>query len=421
MLPAVAAVTVIAMLALAGCSSGNSSSAGNGGGSGAKAGTQIDFWWFKNKPQEKVMDQLAAQFQTETGIKVNVHEDVAFADYYNHLVNAIAAGDAPDAVEFNSAQFGQLVASHALASLNDQVSSWSGQKDVIPTLWPGLESVDGKTKYAMPLNFLTFIMLYRKDLLAKAGVPVPKTQEELVSASKKLAATGHGQYGFMVRAGFNGQDNWTAFLVAGGARIVDNSGKVVLDSPEAKTANDLYISTYPYAPPGTIGTTSGLQLVQTLEAGTATMIIDNIGGARALTDPSKVGAALIPSASGDPSQTKYMGGLNMTGVLAGSKKKDAAFKWLSYLAEQKAQLAIAKSTAGYLPVVTSVAQDPQFKDDPFFQTSLTAAANGAIIWPALPGVAKAAQAWQPVFQGALLGKNSNDEVIKTVTAALQSS
>jgi ABC-type glycerol-3-phosphate transport system substrate-binding protein len=265
------------------------------------------------------------------------------------------------------------------------------------------------------------MLLYRKDLLQEGGVAVPKKQEDLLTASKQLASVRQGQYGFMVRGGYNGQDNWASFLVAGGARIVDESGKVVLDSPAARTANDLYISTFPYAPPGAATTTSGLQLVQALEAGTATMIIDNIGGARALTEPdaSNVDAAVLPSASGDPGNTEYMGGLNLTGVLASSKNKAAAFQWIAYLAEAKAQLAIAKSTAGYLPVVTSVMNDSQFKDDRFFQTSVAAAKNGTIVWPALVGVTKATQqTWQPLFQGALLGKNSGDAVLQGVTDSL---
>jgi multiple sugar transport system substrate-binding protein len=389
-------------------------------GSASLAGSQINFWWFKNDPNEKVMDQLAADFKNETGITVAVQESIAFADYYNSLTNAIAAGTAPDAAEFNSALFGQLIASNVLANLNDDVGAWGESKGVIPTLWPTCTNVDGSTKYALPLNLLMFMLLYRKDLLQEAGVQVPKTQDDLVSASKVLAGVRQGQYGFMVRGGYNGQDNWAAFLVAGGARIVDDGGKVVLDSPVAQSANNLYISTFPYAPPGAATTTSGLQLVQALQAGTATMIIDNIGGARALTEPSEnVDAAVLPSATGDPSKTEYMGGLNLTGVLSSSKNKAAAFKWISYLAEAKAQLAIAKSSAGYLPVVTSVIEDPQFKNDRFFQTSVAAAKNGTIVWPALAGVTKATQqTWQPLFQGALLGKNSGDAVLKGVSDSL---
>ena len=93
---------------------------------------------------------------------------------------------------------------------------------------------DGKTQYAKPNKFLMFYLYYRKDILKAAGVGVPKTQQEFVDAAKALAASAPGkQFAFNLRAGNGGWDQWAAFLVAGGAKFIDDSGKVVLNSPEA--------------------------------------------------------------------------------------------------------------------------------------------------------------------------------------------
>jgi multiple sugar transport system substrate-binding protein len=115
-----------------------------------------------------------------------------------------------------------------------------------------------------------------------------------------------------------------------------------------------------------------------------------------------------------------MGTMNANAVLADSEKKDAAFQWISYLAEEKAQLAITESPNGYLPVVGSVADDPKFADDPYFQASIEASQQaGTVAWPSIPGTTVATQqTWQPLFQGALLGDNSADDVITGVADSL---
>src|SRR5699024_8369458 len=115
--------------------------------------------------------------------------------------------------------------------------------------WSYVKGPKGDTTYALPNKFLMFYMFYRKDLFAKYGVEVPKTQQEFVAACKKLYHPDEDHYAFDIRGGDNGQDQWAAFLIAGGAKFLNDKGEVVLDSPEARKANDLYISTYKYAPP----------------------------------------------------------------------------------------------------------------------------------------------------------------------------
>lgn len=385
------------------------------------SGTTIDYWYWQDDTTDTTIQDLADKFKSETGITVNIMDDIAQPDFFDSLVNAVAAGNAPDATHLNTNMLGQLITAGVLEDLNDEIQGWDKAGDITETLWQYVENADGSVRYAMPNRYLMFYMYYRADLFAAAGVEVPKTQEEFVAASKAMAASAPDTYGFDIRGGPNGQDQWAAFLVAGGARFVDSSGAVAFDSPESRASNDLYIDTYDSAPPGAIN--SGFpQIVANFQAGTATMIINHLGSANALVESlgdDKVGVALIPSATGDPSQTTYMGTMNMNGVLASSENKQAAFEWIAYLAEADAQLAIAKSPNGYLPVVTSVANDPAFADNKFFQTSIEAAQNGTLAWPAIPGTTRATQqVWQPLFQGALLGENENNEVVSGVAEAL---
>ncbi len=430
------ALTALALvLAVAGCSGSTATTApaASAGATTAPAQTEapateappkvdsINYWYWQDDVTDTTIRNLAGQFEQLYGIKVNIQDSIAQPNFYQSLVNAIAADNAPDATHLNTNMFGQLINAGILEPLDGYVDAWDKKDDVIPTMWDFVKGPDGTT-YAMPNKFLMFYMYYRADLFEKYGVAVPKTQEEFVAAAKAITHPDDGVYGFDIRGGPNGQDQWAAFLVAGGARFLDESGGVAFNSPETKTSNNLYISTYPDAVnPGAIND-GFVQIKENFKAGAATMIINHLGSAKELDawDAAKTGVAVIPSATGDPAQTTYMGTMNANAVLAASEKKEAAFKWISFLAEKTAQLAITKSTNGYLPVVQSVASDPQFESNKYMQTSLLAAQNAVTAWPAIPGTTVATQkTWQPLFQGALLGQNSNDAVVEGVATTLE--
>ena len=384
------------------------------------ARAEITYWFWKDNPDDNTIANLAAKFEKETGIHVNLMSDVTYNEFFSFLVNSIAAGTAPCAAQLNTTYLGPLINAGVLEPLNDRIAAWPGRSAVTPSLWSYVVGPDGKTQYAMPNKFLMFYLYYRKDILKAAGVGVPKTQQEFVDAAKALAASAPGkQFAFNLRAGNGGWDQWAAFLVAGGARFIDDSGKVVLNSPEALKSNQLYLSTYQWAPPGTINMASGGQIIQELEAGTTAMAIHHLGTAKALKlGPDKIGVAPIPSLSGDPATSTYLGTMNMNGVFASCKNKDAAFKWVSYLTEANAQLEIAKGLDGYLPVVDSVARDPHFAGDQYFQASLQMAAHAVLAWPPIPGTTAVPVAFPPALQAALLKKASGDSVVQAVAKAL---
>lgn len=430
------AIAVIAMaLAVVGCSGTTATQApATSGATAAPAATtapapsteavkvdSINYWYWQDDVTDTTIRNLAGQFEQLYGIHVNIQDSIAQPNFYQSLVNAIAAENAPDATHLNTNMFGQLINAKILEPLDTQIAAWAKKDDVIPTMWDFVKGPDGTT-YAMPNKFLMFYMYYRADLFEKYGVAVPKTQAEWVEAAKAITHPADGVYGFDIRGGPNGQDQWAAFLVAGGAKFLDASGKVAFNSPEAKTSNSLYTSTYPAAVnPGAVND-GFVQIKENFKAGAATMIINHLGSAKELDawDAAKTGVALIPSATGDPSQSTYMGTMNANAVLAASTKKEAAFKWISFLAEQTAQLAITKSTNGYLPVVQSVASDKQFETNKYMQVSLQAAQNAVTAWPAIPGTTVATQkTWQPLFQGALLGQNSADAVVEGVASTLE--
>jgi multiple sugar transport system substrate-binding protein len=398
----VAAAVAATAIALVGCSSGGTTSP-----SATPAGpkvTEINYWYWQDDTTDKTIANLALDFKKKTGITVNITANVAQPQFYDKLVNAIAAGNAPDATHLNTNMMGQLINAKVLSPLDKMIAKWSGKNTIPDTMWAYDKSPDGKTTYALPNKFLMFYMFYRTDIFKAEGIAVPKNQ-----------------YGFDIRGGANGQDQWAAFLTAGGMKFLNGKGDVSFDSAAAKKSNDLYTSMYKYAPPGSINDALP-QLIANLTSGTATMIINHLGAAKTLDAAlgDKVGVALIPSATGDPKKTTYMGTMNSNAVLASSPKQQAAFDWISFLDSETSQTAITRSSNGYVPVTKQAAKDSEFLANPNIAISLEAAKYSTQAWPNIPGTTAATtKTWQPLFQGALLGKNTNDAVVEGVATSLK--
>lgn len=389
-----------------------------GDGASESEVTSIDYWYWIDDTTDTTIEDLAADFEAETGITVNLQQ-IPNPQFYDKLVTATAGGKGPDATHLFTPWFGKLIENGVLAPLDEYVADWEGESDVIPSMWNYVQNADQSVTYALPNKQLMFYMYYRKDLFEAAGVEAPTTQEEFVEVAEALYDPANNHYAFDIRGGDNGQDQWAAFLVAGGARFVDESGEVAFDSVEAKESNAKYVEMFEWAPPGSIGNGVG-QIKDNFASGTAAMIINHLGASKELVSKvgeENVGVAPIPSTT-NPEDTTYLGSMNMNAVLASSEKQEAAFQWISYLTEEKAQLAITLSTNGYLPVVESVASDSQFAENPFMQVSFDMQ-KSSIAWPALPGVTVATQqVWRPIMQKAFLGEVDSDEVVIDMAEAL---
>lgn len=105
-------------------------------------------------------------------------------------------------------------------------------------------TVDGKV-YAAPLYLDGTHLFYRKDLLEKYGLAVPKTWGELITASKTVMdGEGNPQlYGFVsMWAKIEGLFmNWLSFTGGNGASFFDADGNVAVNSAESIAATQTMV------------------------------------------------------------------------------------------------------------------------------------------------------------------------------------
>jgi multiple sugar transport system substrate-binding protein len=122
--------------------------------------------------------------------------------------------------------------------------------DILPVAWT-LGEWQGK-HVAYPLAGYANVLNYRKDVLEKAGIKPPATQEELLAAAQKLTDAAKDFYGIAL-LGAKGSavaQDYMAWVQQHGGRILDDSGKVVVNTPENVEILKFFGEMFKYAPPG---------------------------------------------------------------------------------------------------------------------------------------------------------------------------
>jgi multiple sugar transport system substrate-binding protein len=389
----------------------------------AQAPVTVSYWLWLDDPTDPMFPALIKEFNdSHPGIRV-VPQVIPLDQFHDKLVTAISAGSGPDASRFKDWWLGEFVQAGALEPLSPYIAHWSGRNDVIANLWStGRISPTGLI-YMMPHQFITFYLYYRKDWFQQNGLQPPRTFDEFVTAAKRLTDPAHNRYGFGLRGGAGGQDQWLAFMVAGGARVVDRLGRVVVNSPKAVEVNQWYIDLYRTlkVTPPSAPSDAYAQVLGAFEAGITAMFAHHVGSSVLVTQKlgnDAVGVVNIPVA--DPKAPATMDSMSGNVLIRGSKNTQAAWTFVSWLTERNAMDKWSRSRQGQLPVLASLANSADYQGNVFFKTSLDAA-KFSISWPGLPGVGYvSAQLWQQTMQQALLGQISSRQMLDRIATALLS-
>ncbi len=198
--------------------------------------------------------------------------------------------------------------------------------------------IDGK-RIAIPMNAVTWVMYYRKDLFEARGISIPRTMDELLAAAKALhSANVYGYVGRGSRAQAAG--TWSNFLYNfGGQWIAD--GKPAFNSPEGIRALELYGNLLRnYSNPGA-SSNEWTDVQAMMQQGQAAMIIDANAWLGAFTDPTKskivdkLGIAPVPTAAGaDPASVLWSWNLAISPF---SEKKEAAWLFIQWATSKEIQ------------------------------------------------------------------------------------
>ena len=241
-----AALFVAAAVVATGC--GGDDSNDSGGSPASKSGS-INVAIVDNPQMKDIASLTPSLFTAETGIKVNytVLDEGTLREV---TTRDVAAGgkqfDVAMIGMYEAPQFGQ---NGSLVDLTPLASADSAYKldDVIPSVRNGL-SVDGKL-YAAPFYAESSFLMYRKDVLKKAGVTMPAqpTWAEVADIARKVNSPDMAGICLRGKPGWGdlGASFTTVLDTFGGTWWSANSdgsiGKAMVDQPEFKEALDFYV------------------------------------------------------------------------------------------------------------------------------------------------------------------------------------
>jgi multiple sugar transport system substrate-binding protein len=237
---ALAAVAFLAAGVLTSCSA-----ADNGAGSGADSadgGSKTLRVTLVNHVWTDIIKSKIPEFEKKFGLKVEVAQygEDQLSDQYNVKLNA--GSDELDVMMYRPLQEGKLFAKNGyFADLSDDVKSdkkwdWSDFQT-----GPVESSTYKDSVVGVPIITEQEVLYYRKDLLEKAGLPVPKTMDDLVAAAKAIKEQNPGIAGFVARTGKSAAvTQFSSFLYGQGGDFVNGKGKAAVNTDEAKAAYKLY-------------------------------------------------------------------------------------------------------------------------------------------------------------------------------------
>jgi multiple sugar transport system substrate-binding protein len=202
------------------------------GGSGTRAsGPTLTFWTAEDNPDRvKATQAIVDRFQQQTNIKIKL-VPVGEDQLQSQITGASAAGSLPDVLAAVS-----LGSAHSLAT--DGISDPDAAAAVIKTLGRqtfserGLSLVEAHgMPVAVPSDSWTQLLVYRKDLFAKAGLAAPTTFDAIGTAATKLARGGMAGIVAATKPGDSfTQQTFEYLAVANNCQLVDQAGIITLTS-----------------------------------------------------------------------------------------------------------------------------------------------------------------------------------------------
>jgi multiple sugar transport system substrate-binding protein len=216
--------------------------------------TSVKYMVAAGSPFSVAVVKRIPEFEEQTGIKVEVIELPYEQTLSKSILEAKNASGAYDLIQINRPSLAALAEPGLLLPLEEYIS-----KDLVDDLFPvhrNYATFDGKL-YAVPHSNDLRALYYRTDLFTEAGIEkAPETWDEMVAAAEKLNAPDKGVNGLLLAGSPKGPGVWVLsdFIYQAGGSILDDQGKVALDSPEAKKGlqfmTDL-VNKYKVAPSGT--------------------------------------------------------------------------------------------------------------------------------------------------------------------------
>lgn len=322
-------------------------------------------WWVSEIPSRRgdvIADLIIRAFERRhPGIRVSKINALSTSDGNRSAIATQLAGGStqPDVYLGDTtwpAQFG-----HSSLALPVEELLPDGFWNAYPAALRSSSSYRGKV-YAVPFFTDSTSLFYREDLLAKHGLRVPRSWEELLRTSRTVQRTGDTETGFLWQAAVTESltANVTEFLSDAGATVLDGQGKVALGGPEADRAFSMMAEftarkvTHP-----SVATSEESDAQDAFVNGRGLFLRNwsyawvNANSPKVSRVAGKVGAAPRPGFEGTGRSGVSCAGGWSNLINPSSQELGAAMEFARFCAGEEVQRLLARE-AGVIPAMTSV-------------------------------------------------------------------
>jgi ABC-type glycerol-3-phosphate transport system substrate-binding protein len=336
---------------------------------------QEDWWPFQNLPA------ALRRFSDATGIPTELSWDKvgvgSIETMFEHMTHSFTDDDPPfDLICTDEVMLRRFAAEGRVLALNDRMArDGITLADVTPATRDAV-TLDGQV-IGLPCVNVCNLVLYRRDLLEKHGLPVPQSWAQLKDVASAIQAAERKAgvadfHGFATRgAAGGGHSVWTvgSFLASHGGRWIQADGTVTAATAQAESALACYVDLLRSVGPSDQPTISFVELLRDYGTGRVAMIMD-VGmeyAALFRRNPdlaSRSGIALVPAGPAGRFANLYSPPWS---IPAKSKVKDEAWELAKHLTStaqltEDGILSEAVETS-HLSVLYSPAFDGHFRPD----------------------------------------------------------
>ena len=220
------------------------------------AQTTVEFWTTQTEEDRvEVISSLIESFeaqQDEYRIElVTVQEN----DIPTKLASGMAAGRLPQMVEIGAENILKLGAEGMIdKNVVADVVSRIGEDDIYDGALKMLASPEGG-HFGVPFHGWVQGIWYREDLFEEKGLEPPTSWESIMKAAKEFHNPAEQKYGIVIGTGKDAyaRQTFTQYALSNNARIFDENGNIVFNSPEMVETLKYYAELAEHTPPGPNG------------------------------------------------------------------------------------------------------------------------------------------------------------------------
>jgi ABC-type glycerol-3-phosphate transport system substrate-binding protein len=341
-------------------------------------------------PETHIIENLLPQFEKETGIKVEF-EKVNYGDMHDKLVTQLVSPESYyNLLEVDFLWAGEFPAAGWLVDLKPFVEK---DKMDLGEFIPSMLDLLGRKDDALPIipmyNY-SMGLIYRTDLLEdpklkeaykaeyKTDLKLPTTLEDYVQIAKFMKAKADVAGAAM--QGQRGDPNsmeFSNYLFSAGGSYLDASGKVVLDSPEARKALTLYVDAIQHAAQqgalsATLDDTMRLMCSgKAFSMVTYWWMLPQVDNAEKCPDVAgKVALSVMPGGHGESGGWGWGIPKNVS-----PEEQEAAWKFIQWV--QSKDVSVARALQGHAPVRADTYTDAKVLEKyPYYKAAQDIVATG---------------------------------------------